>query len=238
MQKDKPLNTVKKRVETMDERLSRLTHLYDDGPKPKHLDDKSIVTMEDWSNMKPLNKKTPIIKTTPKNIGEYFSNKEIRPKPFKNDDPTTYPSNQSKNISTWEILVNDAKNPKTKDDRIQAREVRATILEKYKDKNTRKSLGDDELKLIGKHKSQIKYPEIPKIDINYKPYVTTPTPSLKDVMNSPRVKPKFQPGLSEDLMSLQSDIQKNLDYVLGKKEERSESMNEEDNNNNKEKSYD
>ena len=72
MQKGKPLNTVKKRVETMDERLSRLTHLYDDGPKPEHLDDKSIVTMEDWSKMKPVIKKTPVIKTTPNNIGEYF----------------------------------------------------------------------------------------------------------------------------------------------------------------------
>ena len=31
-----------KRVETFNERFERLHHLYDDGPKPKHFDDKSI----------------------------------------------------------------------------------------------------------------------------------------------------------------------------------------------------
>ena len=35
-----------KRVETLTERAERLTHLYDDAPKPKHYDDKSIVDME------------------------------------------------------------------------------------------------------------------------------------------------------------------------------------------------
>ena len=31
-----------KRVETTSERIERLHHLYDDGPKPKHFDDKSL----------------------------------------------------------------------------------------------------------------------------------------------------------------------------------------------------
>jgi len=215
MQKGKPLNTVKKRVETMDERLSRLTHLYDDGPKPVHLDDKSIVTMEDWSKMKPVIKKTPVIKTTPNNIGEYFSNKETKPK---------------KRISMWQLMLSDAKNPKTKEDRIQAKEIKDTLLDKYRDKNSRKLLDDEELKLIGKHKSQIKYPEIPKIDINFNTFESvSKEPSLNDVMNSPnKVTPGFKPGLSEDLISLQSDVQKNVDYVLGKTTERSESTNKEE----------
>ena len=40
-----------KRVETLTERAERLTHLYDDAPKPKHYDDKSIVDMEKWNSM-------------------------------------------------------------------------------------------------------------------------------------------------------------------------------------------
>ena len=51
-----------KRVETMLERTERLTHLYDDAPKPKHYDDKSIVDMEKWNKMTGLEKKTPVIK--------------------------------------------------------------------------------------------------------------------------------------------------------------------------------
>ena len=50
-----------KRVETMLERTERLTHLYDDAPKPKHYDDKSIVDMEKWNKMTGLEKKTPVI---------------------------------------------------------------------------------------------------------------------------------------------------------------------------------
>ena len=43
-----------KRSETFNERFERLHHLYDDGPKPKHFDDKSIVDMEKWNSMTPL----------------------------------------------------------------------------------------------------------------------------------------------------------------------------------------
>ena len=43
----------KKRPETMIERVERAHHMYDNGPKPKHYEDKSIVDMEkmefyDW----------------------------------------------------------------------------------------------------------------------------------------------------------------------------------------------
>ena len=63
----------KKREENLTERFERLHHLHDDGPKPKHFDDKSIVDQEKWRSMSGLEKKTPV----------------MRPKPFKNDDPTT-----------------------------------------------------------------------------------------------------------------------------------------------------
>ena len=51
---------------------------------------------------------------------------------------------------------------------------------------------------------------------------------------------RFTPGLSEDLLSLNAEIQKNYDYVLGKNEERSESTNKEEmlTPKNKEETYD
>ena len=42
----------------MNERIERMHHMYDGGPKPKHFDDKSIVDMEKWNSMKGLEKKT------------------------------------------------------------------------------------------------------------------------------------------------------------------------------------
>tara|TARA_R110001599_G_scaffold159359_1_gene346701 strand:+ start:799 stop:1467 length:669 start_codon:yes stop_codon:yes gene_type:complete len=220
---DKPEDKLKvkpKRVETLTERFERLHHMYDDGPEPKHLNDKSIVDMEKWNSMKGLEKKTP-----------------VRPKPFKNDDPSTYPSNQKKTMDTWELMMEKAKNPKTKDDRIEAKEVRQTIYKNYKDPTQRKYLGDDELKLIGKHKSQQVYPkiEIPIIG-NYKPFVREVGPSLDEVLSK---KTRVKPGLSEDLLGMRSDINKNVKYVLGdKKENQSESKNEKNQTNNEEKPYD
>ncbi len=67
-----------KRVETMLERTERLTHLYDDAPKPKHYDDKSIVDMEKWNKMTGLEKKTPVI-NKPKVIKQ--------PNPLDNNGP-------------------------------------------------------------------------------------------------------------------------------------------------------
>ena len=57
-------------------------------------------------------------------------NKNERPKLFKNHEPSTYPTNQTKRLGNWEIMMKTAKNSKTKDNRIQAKEIRKTI---YKD---------------------------------------------------------------------------------------------------------
>jgi hypothetical protein len=122
------------RTENWNERIERLHHEYDGGPKPAHYGDKKIITMEKRAELK---------------------EKIQRPKKFDNNDPSTYPSNQKKTMGTWEIMMELAKNPKTRDDRLQAREVRQTILKSYRDKDLRKSLGEDELKLIGKHRSQL-----------------------------------------------------------------------------------
>jgi hypothetical protein len=63
--------------------------------------------------------------------------------------------NQKKSMSQWEAVLDQAKNPKSREDRISARQTRNILREKYKDKTQRKYLGDDELKLIGKHPSQL-----------------------------------------------------------------------------------
>ena len=76
------------RPETVEERIERMHHMYDGGPKPKHFDDKSIVDMEKWNSMKGLEKKTPVVKK-PTNrsiqdqVIDYSPNKIQRPKPFR-----------------------------------------------------------------------------------------------------------------------------------------------------------
>ena len=257
-----------KRVETMLERIERLTHIYDDAPKPKHFDDKSIVDMEKWNSMKGLEKKTPVIKQPNpldndgpfsqevkrqikdgtygpgyKNdiinqVIDYSPNKIKRPKQFKNEDPSTYPMNQKKTLNTWETMLEIAKNPKTKEDREIANGYKRMINKDYYNPKMRGLLGDDELKFVGKHPSQrVKQPEIkiPTVDLNYKPYVPEPSgPSFNEIYkNSSR----FKPGLSKDLLSINAEIKKNVDYVLGRKDEKSESENEKSQTN-KEETYD
>ena len=105
----------------------------------------------------------------------------------------------------------------------------------YYNHKTRKFLGEEELKFIGKHPSQrVKQPEIkiPSVDLNYKPYVSEPTPSLEEAMRS---KVKFKPGISADLVKINTDIKKNIDYVLGTKDEKSESENEKTHTNKEDK---
>ena len=133
---------VRPRTETLEERFTRLHHDYDDGPKPAHYDNKNIVTMEKRAELK---------------------EKVSRPKPFRNDDPSSYPSNQKKTMNTWELMMETAKNPKTKEDRIEAKEVRQTIYKDWNKPKMRKYLGEDELKLIGKHPSQRKPLEVKPI---------------------------------------------------------------------------
>ena len=102
-----------------------------------------------------LQKKTPVVVKAKEGPFESALTKIQRPKPFKNEDPSSYPMNQRKSMGQWEAVLEEAKNPKNRDERISARQTRNIIREKYKDKTQRKYLGDDELKLIGKHPSQL-----------------------------------------------------------------------------------
>ena len=59
-------------------------------------------------------------------------------------------------MSLWDMMVESAKKPKDRYDREDAKEVKKTIMENYNKPTMRKYLSDDELKLVGKHKSQLK----------------------------------------------------------------------------------
>ena len=135
------------RVERLDERLERMFYEYEDGPKPKHYDNPNIV---DYENIKK------------------------RPKPFDNNDPSTYPSNrdQRQKISSWDLIVDTAKTPEEK------KEVREVLQDAYK--SNPKNLTEKELKLIGKHPSQQ-----PKL-VEIKP-VEPKVPDPMPVNNTPQI---------------------------------------------------
>ena len=82
-------------------------------------------------------------------------------------------------------MVELAKNPKDRDDRLEAGEIRKTILKNYRDPVMKKYLGDDELKLIGKHKSQL----VPKVTTKLA-YVAPipPTPKEPEVPIEEQIK--------------------------------------------------
>ena len=91
----------------------------------------------------------------------------------------------------------------------------------------RKNLGDDELKLIGRHQSQMKpfnktieQKPIPKFPQDYEPYRRTPVKTLEEHLTE--TKPKTQYGLNDNLVKQQLAIAKNVNYVLGKTPERTE----------------
>jgi len=203
--KVQPKVTPKVRVETMSERIERITYQYDENDKrPKHLDDPLIVSHEDMIN------------------------RNLRPKQFSNMDPNSYPSNpkQKKALTTWEIMVDQAKNPKDKYDRESAKQVRETILDSWKKPTMRKYLGEDELELIGRSKKQleakrkIEQERMKERPVYVEPFVYEPVPKLKDYMEE---KAGFQPGITKDLIQLQSEIKKNINYVMGNDDQKVES---------------
>ena len=139
------------------------------------------------------------------------------------EDKNTYLSNPKVRLISdlWEQSLDIAKNPKTKEERLDARDTRLKIMKDYNNLKTRKYIGSDELKLIGKHKSQLPQPKpiepiIKSLDV-IRPLVdeirNTPEINLNDVLRDNR---RFNPGITKDLIELQSDIKKNVDYVMGK----------------------
>tara|TARA_Y100000294_G_scaffold59694_1_gene56503 strand:- start:767 stop:1417 length:651 start_codon:yes stop_codon:yes gene_type:complete len=206
--------TPKVRQETASERIERITYEYDDNnKKPDHMNNPNIVTYENWGK---------------------------RPKAFKHEDKSTYPSDmdQRQKMNTWDMLVESAKmDPKDEN----SKDTKRMLMKQYYNKDQKKYMNDSELKLIGKHKSQLETPkpiiENPKLSFVplLKP-VRTPEPevSMEEIIKQ---KSGIEPGISEDLLRLNADIAKNIEYVLGEKEESQESENEKKQFN-KEETYD
>jgi len=199
----------KVRTETMSERTARITYEFDENNvKPKHLDNPLIVSHEDRASGR------------------------LKPKPFDNLDKSTYPSNplQKKHLTTWEVMMDTAKNPKDSYDREDAKRVRKALLEDYQNPKMRKYLGDDELRLIGKHKDQQKKYEIPKVEtpVYVEPFKTAPITKVQEYVNN---KARYQPGISEDLLRLTAEVNKNMKYVMGE-DQKEESKNEKNEDNN------
>ena len=147
-------------------------------------------------------------------------NNKKRPSPIIREDKNTYLSNPEvrKNLDMWEVFLEQAKNPKTREDRIEARDTRRMIMRDYNNKERRRSIGDDELMLIGKHKSQLNRSVvnpviIPVFKTQVREFIPRqPEKSLEEYMRLRRV---VKPGLSEDLIKFRKEVNKNLEYVIG-----------------------
>ena len=124
IQKFKDGSKPKYREENFNERLERMHYEYDNGPKPKHYDNPYIVDSENF--------KKP-------------------PKKFDSQDSSTFPSDRSQKqkISTWDLIVEDAKNNPG-----AMKEIRQILKDNYK--SNPKSLTEKELAMIGRSKKQLK----------------------------------------------------------------------------------
>ena len=199
----KPIPKV--RQETSLERIERFGYENSSDAtlkKPAHMNNPNIVTYENWGQ---------------------------RPKAFKHEDKSTYPSDmdQRQKMNTWDMLVESAKmDPKDEN----SKDTKRMLMKQYYNKDQRGYMNDSELKLIGKHKSQLEKPK-PILDVSsfeplLKPaptYVPEPEVSVEEIINQ---KSGIEPGISEDLVKLNADIAKNIDYVLGREDEKEESKNE------------
>ena len=108
------------REENLPERLERLLYEYEDGPKPKHYDDPRIIDSE---NMKQ------------------------KPKPFNNNDKSTFPSDRSQRqkMNSWDVILDTTIKSGTPQEK---KEMRSYLRDKYNDKDQRKYLSKKELKFI------------------------------------------------------------------------------------------
>ena len=81
-------------------------------------------------------------------------------KPYRNDDPSTYPKNQKDEMSLWDMMKESARIDARKGDRSAMKHIKRTLHDDYK-KSGGKWMNDEELKMIGK----FKHPEPMKIDL-------------------------------------------------------------------------
>jgi hypothetical protein len=80
-------------------------------------------------------------------------------KPFRNDDPNTYPVNQKETLSAWDVVLKSARNDIKKGDYSGISKVKKILNDDYK-KSGGEWMNDEEKKLIGKFKPKIPYEPI------------------------------------------------------------------------------
>ena len=205
------------RNETMEERILRYGFLYEEGDKPDHYDDPLVNKIDTYSDYGKLREMASDMQDNSnlknwKPVSREFI-REAYPKKYDHFDKENYPSTgrpQGK-IATWDELKQKAKTP------FEKREIKDILRREYK--KDKKRLEPDELRLIGKHPDQLKallepVRSIPKM--NMEPYRITPVPKASDYI---REHSGIKPGLSEDFMSLNKEIKKNYDYVMGKNDD-------------------
>ena len=199
------------RKETPTEETERILWLNEDTgmAKPKHMDNPNIVKKENW-------KKAPT-------LWDGYSN--------LTDD-------QKQQSVAWSNHLDIAKKPKTLADRKAAAETRKMILRDYNNPKLKNTLGSDELKLVGKHKSQLNRPVVtPVVTPMFKTQVREfiPRQPEKTLEEYLRFRSVVKPGLSEDLVKFQREVNKNLEYVMSstdnpeREKERTLKTNTEDN---------
>jgi len=197
----------KVRQETSLERIERINYEFGDATlkKPAHMNNNNIVTFENWGQ---------------------------RPKPFNHQERDTYPSDkdQQQKMNTWDMLVESAKmDPKDEN----SKDTKRMLMKQYYNKKGlgREYMNDSELKLIGKHKSQLEKPkpviENPSLSFEplIKPHRPSPEPEIS-IEEAIQQNSGIEPGISKDLLQLNVDIKKNIDYVLGD-DQKDESRNKE-----------
>ena len=186
-------NTIKKfkdgskpivRKENLDERIQRMVYQYDGKPNdkpPLHYNNPNIIDEENYGK---------------------------RPKPFNNNDPSSYPSDrdQRQRISSWDFILDTTIKSGTAREK---KEMRKYLRDKYKDPNQRKYFSEKEKRFISAYKP----PEvtIPKVDTtiltqNFKPIEQTIEDKIREQ--------QFQKML-EDQRRAKAERQGGLAYLLG-----------------------
>tara|TARA_R110000823_G_scaffold165352_1_gene297599 strand:- start:252 stop:836 length:585 start_codon:yes stop_codon:yes gene_type:complete len=124
------------RKETQEEFVMRTIYETSDTKmeKPRHMDNPKIIKQENWGK-----------------------------KPQKWDGYTNISTDTKQQLMAWDVYLPTITKPKTPEDRKALVETKRMLNKDYNNPTTRKYLDEKELKLIGKHPSQIKIKETPKI---------------------------------------------------------------------------
>ena len=128
MEKDKKFNMDKHVVDTLNK--------FEDGPDIQQ-------QVINYSPVKVQQKNKKILPAKP-------DEKKGIIKPYRNDDPSTYPKNQKDEMSLWDMMKESARMDAKKGDHSGMRQIKKTLHDDYK-KSGGKWMSDEEKKMIGKH---------------------------------------------------------------------------------------